>query len=51
MERERGLLAEADPQDETRGFPIAQCMECFSKYHRPADCPVYKKIIDANGGQ
>ena len=32
-------------------FPNDQCMECSSKNHRRANCPVYKKVLEANGGQ
>ena len=32
-------------------FPNDQCMACSSKNHRRADCPVYGKVMKANGGQ
>ena len=32
-------------------YPDDECMECGSKSHRRADCPIFKKVMDSNGGK
>ena len=32
-------------------YPDNECMECGATTHRRADCPIFKKVLAANGGQ
>ena len=32
-------------------YPDDECMECGSKAHRRADCPIFKKVMEGNGGK
>ena len=32
-------------------YPDDECMECGSKAHRRADCPIFKKVLEGNNGK
>ena len=32
-------------------YPDDECMECGSKAHRRAECPIFKKVMEGNNGK